>query len=118
HYRFIFHAENSMSYGHKGLVRALRLLLASGSTCLQGLVRGPRLAPVNLELSADATMISLKGRKLRSLTSLAARLDIRLAAMIAIALALSMCTPARSTDTPGRESGRVSGTVIDVNGDP
>jgi hypothetical protein len=65
-------------------------------------------------------IILAKGRKIPSLAraaTLSQRFRTRLAAIIAIALALAVRTPAQSAPAPGWQPGKVLGTVIDVNGD-
>ena len=48
---------------------------------------------------------------------LAQRFHIRLATVVAIALAVSVCTSAQTIQPPELQLGRISGTVTDMNGD-
>lgn len=71
-------------------------------------------------MSVDEIAVA-KDREIPSLVcaaTLSQRFRVRLAAIIAIALALAVRTPAQSAPAPGLQPGKVLGTVIDVNGDP
>lgn len=65
-------------------------------------------------------MILLRGTSgslFEAVPSIARRFCIRLAAVVVIALALSLLAPAQAAQTSEAQSGQIMGTVIDVNGD-